>query len=692
MRDGKLLATVDRDTVTQRDLARMMVGREVVIWLDKPMLVPGEVLLQVDGLEARSDIGLQALHDLSLSLRRNEVLGIAGVTGNGQNELAEVLNGLRPATAGEIRLAGRPITNLAPGKISRLGVAYIPAKVRQTAVLGSFSIEDNTALKVHASPPYRRGPFLSRRNIAERADDLLIAYDVRPPDRHLLAGKLSGGNLQKMVVASELVRDPQLIVAVDPTAGLDIGATEEIRKRLLEERGRGKAILLISSDLEEIMALSDRIAVMSRGRIAGVVAPEHGNGETMGMLMAGLPVAEGPGIWRSASVEGAGQAIRLPAARAHVVPSAPPAAARDGPALGKLLDPRNLLRYFTDRSGLISLLGTLGAVALALILVGTLIALMNVSPFKAYEAMWRGAFGTLNGLGETIVRATPLLLAGLGVLVAFRCGIWNIGAEGQLYAGALGATLAGLYLPPLPPVLHLSLEVLAGFIFGALYGALPGLMRAYRGANEIVTTIMMNYLSVYLVSFLVNGPLRDSNQLLPQPQSFPLDAAARLPKILVGTRAHAGIYMALAAAIVVYIVLWKTVPGFRIRIVGQNPAAARFGGISVNRYVVLAMALSGGLAGLAGMAEVAGVRGYLIPNLSPNYGYTAIAVALFGGLHPAAVTVSAFFFASLMVGADGLQRSVGVPTATVLIIQGLVLLFVMGRRMFSSTKSTAAAK
>ncbi len=334
MRDGRLLATVDRETVTQNDLARMMVGREVVFRLDKPALAPGEVLLQVDGLEAKSDIGLQALHDLSLSVRRSEVLGIAGVAGNGQNELAEVLNGLRPATAGAVRLAGRPITHMDPGKISQLGVAFIPAKARQVAVLSSFSIEDNTALKVHDTPPYRRGPFLSRRVIGARADNLLTAYDVRPPDRHLPAGKLSGGNQQKMVVASELVRDPQLIVAVDPTAGLDVGATEEIRKRLLEERGRGKALLLISSDLEEILALSDRIAVMYRGRITGVVTPEHATAETMGLLMAGLPVAEGPGVWHSASVAAGAPARQPPASPAHEAPPPPPAAARSGPMPG----------------------------------------------------------------------------------------------------------------------------------------------------------------------------------------------------------------------------------------------------------------------------------------------------------------------------------------------------------------------
>jgi ABC-type uncharacterized transport system permease subunit len=347
------------------------------------------------------------------------------------------------------------------------------------------------------------------------------------------------------------------------------------------------------------MALSDRIAVMYRGRITGVVAPEHATAETMGLLMAGLPVEEGAGVWHSASVAGDGPTKPPSLVPTQETPVVAPATAHGGLRLDQWLDPRRLLRYLPDRSGWVNLLSILGAVALALLLVGGLIALMNVSPLKAYEAMWRGAFGTSNGLAETMLRATPLLLAGLGVLIAFRCGLWNIGAEGQLYAGALGATLAGVYLPPLPSVIHLSLVMLGGFIFGALYGALPGLMRAYRGANEIITTIMLNYLAIFAVSFLVNGPLRDSSQLLPQPQSFAVAVTARLPKILAGTRANAGIYIALAAAVVVYVVLWKTVPGFRIRIVGQNPTAARFGGINVKRYIVLAMALSGGLAGLA---------------------------------------------------------------------------------------------
>jgi ABC-type uncharacterized transport system ATPase subunit/ABC-type uncharacterized transport system permease subunit len=684
MRDGKLITTVPANQVDRAELARMMVGRSVEFRLEKPALEAGELVLEADGLTAENDLGLPAVINLSLGVRRFEVLGIAGVAGNGQREMVEALTGLRRAMGGAVRVKGEPVTNLAPKEVSRRGVAFIPEEARHVAVLSEFSIEDNMALKVHADPPYSRWGFLNRSAIGAYADGLMKAYDVRAPDRLLTAGKLSGGNLQKMVLASELGRDPELIIAMDPTAGLDVGATEDIRKKLLEERERGVAILLVSSDLEEVMALSDRIAVMFRGRISGVVTPDAATSETMGLLMAGMPVAEGSGVSPSASTAAGTRTAPALAAAAAAPPR--PTAPRLNARLNTWLDSKKLQRYLTDSSGWTSILSMVGAIALALILVGVLIAIMGVSPLKAYSAMWRGAFGTRNGLGEVLVRTTPLLLAGLAVTVAFRCGIWNIGAEGQLYFGALGATLAGVFLPPMPALLHVLLVLLAGFAFGAFYGAIPGAARAYRGANEIVSTIMLNYIAIYIVSFLVTGPLRDANQLLPQPQSFPVLETARLARILPGTRAHSGIFIALIAAVVVYVLLWKSVPGFRIRIVGQNPTAANFGGINVKRYIVLAMAISGGLAGLAGMVEVTGVRGYLIPDLSASYGYTAIAVALLGGLHPAGVTLAAFFFGALIVGADGLQRSVGVPTATVLIIQGLVLVFVIGRRALLAEK------
>jgi general nucleoside transport system permease protein len=322
------------------------------------------------------------------------------------------------------------------------------------------------------------------------------------------------------------------------------------------------------------------------------------------------------------------------------------------------------------------------AILLALAVVAVLIALMGINPLKAYAALFQGSLGSRDGIGETLVRMTPLLLVGLGVSIAFRGGIWNIGAEGQIYMGALGATLAGLYLPRLPAAVHLPVTVLAGFLFGGLWGAIPGYMKGKLKANEIVITIMMNYLALFLVSYLVSGPMRDPNRMVAQAQTALIAEPAFLPRLMPGSRAHAGILLALLAAVLTWFLLHRTTLGYNIKAVGASPLVAAYGGVAAVSTITLAMFLSGGLAGLAGMGEVSGVHHYLLEGVSPGYGYLGIAVALLGGLEPLGVVLSAFFFGALTVGAETMQRSVGVPVAMVYFTQGLVVLFVLARRAF----------
>ncbi len=680
MRDGRTIATTQKDLVTQKDLARLMVGREVIFQFDKPSQSPGKVLLRLQGICAENKAGRKALKDVSLDLHCGEVLGIAGVAGNGQTELAEVVTGLRPAIAGDLFFKGERINGLSPAEIIQRGVAHIPESTRQMGVLPNFSVEENTVLKVHDRSPIRWGWFLNPATIRARADALMQAFDIRAPDRQIQAGKLSGGNLNKLVLAGELCRNPDLIVAVNPTAGLDVGATEYIRKHLLNERLQDKAILLISSDLEEVLGLSDHIAVIYQGKLSPEIAADQIGRTDIGLLMAGGQV---DGMLHTKDE-------RPPL---DIQPGEPGCANEELFAytvtptrerIRHFFNPKNLLVWLVDNSGWESLLGTSISIGAALLVVGLLIALMGVNPFRAYDALWRSAFGTLAGLGETLIRTTPVLLTGLAMVVAYRCGIWSIGAEGQLYIGAIGAALVGIYLGGLPGWILIPLMVAAGFLFGAAYGALPGLMLVYRNANELITTMMLNYLAIFFTGYLItgSGPLRDTTGIKFRAQSLPIADAAHLPILVPGTRMHAGILIALLAAVVVFILLWKTVLGFRIRAVGDNPTAARFGGIRVGRNIVLALAISGGLAGIAGMVEVSSVQGYLVEMLSADYGYTGIAVALLGGLHPFGAVLTALFFGALGAGASGLQRAVGVPTATTLIIQGLVLMFVLARGSF----------
>ncbi|MGD0613164.1 MAG: ABC transporter permease [Anaerolineales bacterium] len=323
------------------------------------------------------------------------------------------------------------------------------------------------------------------------------------------------------------------------------------------------------------------------------------------------------------------------------------------------------------------------ALIVALLVMAVMISAAKINPLEAYLALVKGSLGSLNGISETLVRATPLIFIGLGIAIAFRGGMWNIGGDGQLYLGALGATIVGVYLPPMPPVIHITIELLSGFIFGALWAAIPAYLKMRRGTNEIVVTIMLNYIAEFLISYLVAGPMKDNTRLIPVPESRQIAASAVLPIFIPHTQIHAGFLIAIAAAFVVWLIIERTVLGYEIKAGGENAEAARYGGINVLRMGFVAMVISGGLAGIAGMSEVAGVHYYLMDGITPGYGFLAIAVALFAGLNPLGVVLSALFFGALMVGAESMQSAVGVPVATIYLLEGLVIIFVLARRVLS---------
>jgi simple sugar transport system permease protein len=259
--------------------------------------------------------------------------------------------------------------------------------------------------------------------------------------------------------------------------------------------------------------------------------------------------------------------------------------------------------------------------------------------------------------------------------------VWNIGSEGQLHIGAIGATLAGVamaqWTPNLPAVVALPLTALAGILSGGLYASFAGVLKARWEVNEVITTIMMNFVAILFVQYLTFGPLRDPGAQ-GQPMSAYIAEAAQLPHLVARSRLHLGVVLALVAALLVYVVLWKTTLGYEVRAVGANPRAARHAGINVNRNIFIAMVISGGLAGLAGMVEVSGLHYRLLNSFSPGYGQAGTIVALFGNLHPIAIVPAAVLFGGLLTGADTMARTVQVSTSLVVVIQGLMVLFVLG--------------
>jgi simple sugar transport system permease protein len=292
-------------------------------------------------------------------------------------------------------------------------------------------------------------------------------------------------------------------------------------------------------------------------------------------------------------------------------------------------------------------------------------------------------------LAETLVKATPLLLVALGICISFRADVINIGGDGQMIIGAILGTWIGLVFVDMPGWMVIMLALLGGFLGGAIWGGIAGLLKAYFKVNEILSTVMMNAIAVQLMNFLLRGPMIDPSQAQKAskiPQTARLLDAFHLPR-LVPTRLHLGVLIAVVLAVLVYILLWRTTLGYRIRAVGQNPHASRYAGIKVQRYIVLALFLSGAFSGLAGVVQVYGVNYRMITDGSASgftgaAGFNGIVAALFGQLHPILSIPASILFGALLVGANSMQRVVQVPSALITALNGLVVVFVVSSEVW----------
>ena len=327
-------------------------------------------------------------------------------------------------------------------------------------------------------------------------------------------------------------------------------------------------------------------------------------------------------------------------------------------------------------SGTFKVLAPFVTILLSIVVGAIPLVWMRINPFIAYKSMLIGAFGDMYGISETLVKTIPLMLCGLAVALPLRANRWNIGGEGQFFMGAFGASIVALYMPNLPGLMLIPCMIAAGFAAGMLWGLIPGILSARFNINEIIVTLMLNYIAMNWVSFLVYGPLRDREGY----SNFPVTPKfvrhawfPRFPK----TRLHIGIFLAVVVAILLYIVLTKTKLGYEISIVGANPRVAEYAGISTFKITVLVMVCAGGIAALAGVGDVAALHHQLRRDIAVGYGYTAIPVALLGKRHPLGIMLSSLLFAALFVGGSNMQLDLGVPVALVSIIQALVVLFVI---------------
>lgn len=329
-------------------------------------------------------------------------------------------------------------------------------------------------------------------------------------------------------------------------------------------------------------------------------------------------------------------------------------------------------------------------IALITIIVGTgLIVMSNANPMEAYANFFRGIFGNLNGFCEVFVKATPLIFTGLGCAVAFRTGFFNIGAEGQFYMGALTSAMVALGLQGVPGIVRIILALIIGFLAGGIWALIAAIFKAKFGISEIIVTIMLNYIAINLIGLAVRTFLMDPAGSVPQ--SAKIDESALLMQILPPTRLHVGFILALLAVVIVWYLLEKTTLGYEIKVVGFNKRAAACNGISVMKNIVISAFLSGGLAGLAGVVEVLAIQKKLLEGISSNCGYTAVLIALMAGNHPLGVVVASIAMAAMQVGANTMQRQLGVPSAIVDILVGLVVLLILAKGLMVRKKAKKAA-
>jgi simple sugar transport system ATP-binding protein len=289
LRGGKMMGEADPKVATQESLAAMMVGREVILTVDKTPATPGAVVLQVQDIEAKDDLGVTALHKVSFDVRAGEIVGVAGVQGNGQTELVEIITGLRKTIGGRVTLNDADMTNASPRRVTQEGQSsHVPEDRHHYGMVDVYSIAENLVLNRYNLPPFAKGVVINQDAIAANATALVAKFDVRTPSIHTHGGSLSGGNQQKMVVAREFSRPLKLLIAAQPTRGIDVGSIEFIHNQIVSKRDEGVAVLLVSAELDEIMALSDRIVVMYKGEIIDIVPRAQATREGLGLLMAGV--------------------------------------------------------------------------------------------------------------------------------------------------------------------------------------------------------------------------------------------------------------------------------------------------------------------------------------------------------------------------------------------------------------------
>lgn len=684
IRDGRVVDTRPAQGLKQADIASMMVGRDVLLRITHTPAEPRDEILAVEGLYAVDQRGAIAVDDLSLTVRGGEVVGIAGVEGNGQSELAAAIAGMYLPPRGRVRLGREDVTTATVARRRARGLAYIPEDRHDEGAGPGLTIAENIAA-THLKPPIARRGWLSSTAMRAYARALIAKFDVRGASPDTPIGTLSGGNMQKVIIAREFGAEPALLMVSQPTRGVDVGAMEFVHNSIVQARDAGAGVLLLSADLNEVMSLSDRLLVMYRGRIVAEFTQDDMSEIAIGLAMAGvaptpkaLKEAEATRERVAAELESTGTTLVDDSAEVAQVDEAVTRTVVGGLDAAALVEPARAEAEHGPRLTELARRAVRGAaqpvvaVLVALLIGAVVIIAIGQNPLTAYLQLFTSGWSTSYGIGTIIATFIPLAIMSAGTIISFRAGFFSIAGEGSLYFGAFFGALVGFTLHGLPPIVAIALILVVGALAGAIWSFIPGFLYAVWRADIVVTTLLLSTVATLITNFLVTGPFQDKT--FGAAASPKIDDAYNLTAFNPAYGIGPDLVLAVVVAVLLGLLLQRTPWGLKVKQLGELNRFAEYSGVSVRAMAIQVLMTSGAAAGFAGALYVIGPNGgRFLQAFSPGFGFLAITVALLARLNPWASLVAALFYATMMGGSTGLQ-TVGVPFPIVNVLQGLIII------------------
>ncbi len=678
LRKGCSVATVETARTDAQELTDLMVGHKVSLSIERPECTATETVLELKNVSVKNEEGVLSLSDVSFELLGGEILGVAGVSGCGQKELCEAIAGLKPLEGGEILYRGIHIEGQTPRQIIDHGISmsFIPEDRLGMGLAASLSVTDNMLLKNYRE---NKGPLVDRDTARKHAQQIVDELEIVTPNTETPVRRLSGGNVQKVLLGREMLANPNVIITAYPVRGLDINSSYTIYNILNREKEKGTAVLFVGEDLDVMLELCDRILVLCHGKVTGIVNAKETSKEALGLLMTDANNTE--------SLRSDEESLRtatfqqVSGSQRHV-----PKAKKREPLVrmarrGDLTKKSSILLY------------TFSVLA-ALVLGGIFIAFNKVNPFAYFATVLKGCFNSpiyINGLIRIV---TPLLIVSLALSIAFRMKFWNIGGNGQFIVGAIAASTVGFALNnALPQWLTLLLMALAAILAAGLFGMIPAFCKIRFGTSETLLTLMFNYIAqhtlIYLKKTMFFSKASEAGAVSTRPDFKVLPESSWLYTIKIGSISiDLSVIIALVLVFIMGLYIYRTKQGYEISVVGDSKNTARYAGMNVNKIIYRTMFLSAALVGLAGMLQVTGSATYhrLGDSFTNDVGFTAIIVAWLAKLNPYGIFVVTVLLSILQKGASVAESTFKIASAASDILEGIILFAVLMADIFTQYK------